>query len=77
MTKGQNLKLKRRTLAKESKKAAASATSGGEQGNRRKKGNSQFISTFDICENHSPGERATTREVRFPFRPLGVSMVPR
>jgi hypothetical protein len=38
---------------KKAKKAAASAPNGGEQGNRRKKGNPQFISNFEICENHS------------------------
>jgi len=53
MTKGQNLKLKRHALAKEAKKAAASATNGGEHGNRRKKDNPQFISKFEICENHN------------------------
>ena len=34
-------------------KAAASATNRGEQGNRRKGGNPQFISNFEVCENHS------------------------
>ena len=35
-------------------KAAASATKEGDHGNRKKKGHLQFISNFEVCENHSP-----------------------
>jgi hypothetical protein len=40
-------------LRKEAKKATASATKEGGHRNRKKGGNPQFISNFEVCENHT------------------------